>query len=89
MKRRRKTPAVAAAQPQVEPNKPAAAALTVRLEDDLPERLEKGCKLVKLDKSTLVRVALDAVLRVIERDGGITVPLNLVAAPRGPVTLEV
>jgi hypothetical protein len=59
--------------------------LTVRLDDDLALRLEDASKLVHLDKSQLARICLEAVVKMIEKDQQIVVPLNLVAAPRGKV----
>jgi hypothetical protein len=60
----------------------AAPILTVRLDDDLAQRLEAASSFVHLDKSALARICLEAVVTMIEKDQQIIVPLNLVAAPR-------
>lgn len=89
MKRRRKVTPVPA-QPEVtQPAPKAAPILTVRLDEDLARRLDHASELVHLDKSALARICLEAVVKMIEKDQQIIVPLNLVAAPRATSSVEV
>lgn len=83
MKRRHKTTAVSTQSAAVvTPTPKAPPILTVRLDDDLAQRLEDASKLVHLDKSALARICLEAVVKMIEKDQQIIVPLNLISAPR-------
>lgn len=82
MKQRRKVTASAQNAVTETTASKVANILTVRLDDDLALRLEDASKLVHLDKSQLARICLEAVVKMIEKDQQIIVPLNLVAAPR-------
>lgn len=54
--------------------------LTVRLDDELQDRFMAACKLVRLDKSTLSRICLEAIIEMIERDGRLSsLPLRVSA----------
>lgn len=58
-----------------------AKILTVRLTDDWPQRFEAARKLVDMEKSEFARIGLEAVIKLVERDKQITIPLRLVQVP--------
>jgi hypothetical protein len=66
-----------------------AKILTVRLSDDWPQRLEDARKLVNMEKSDLARIGVEAVIKLIERDKQLTIPLRLIAVPMPTPTAQI
>lgn len=92
MKRRRKVTKVSP-QPAVVQNTAAKAeakgSLTFRIDDDLETRMLAVCDIVGIDKSALGRMCLEAVVKMIERDRRISLPLELAPVERTTTVAEV
>ena len=70
-------------------HKESKGSLTFRLDDDLELRMMKVCAIVGIDKSALGRMCLEAVVKMIERDQQLSLPLEITPTHRSGSSVEV